>query len=55
MNDVAWNKPAKFQIFIMRFDELINKIVIQDGGPPSWRHLEYFSYLKNYIYEISVI
>ena len=33
MNDLAWNKPTKFQIFIMRFDELINKIVIQDGGP----------------------
>ena len=27
------NKPAKFQISIMRFDEIINKIVIQDGGP----------------------
>ena len=33
MNDLARNKPAKFQIFIMRFDEINNKIVIQDGGP----------------------
>ena len=33
MNDLAWNKQVKFQLFIMRFDEIINKIVIQDGGP----------------------
>ena len=32
MNDLAWNKPAKFQLFILRFDEIINKTVIQDGG-----------------------
>ena len=32
MKDHARNKPAKFQLFIMRFDEIINKIVIQDGG-----------------------
>ena len=33
MKDLAGNKSAKFQLFIMRFDEIINKIVIQDGGP----------------------
>ena len=33
MDDHAWNKPPKFQLFIMRFDEIINKIVIQYGGP----------------------
>ena len=32
MNDLARNKPAKFLLFIMRFDEIINKMVIQDGG-----------------------
>ena len=33
MDDLAWNKPAKFPLFIMKFDEIINKMVIQDGGP----------------------
>ena len=33
MNGQARNKPLKFQLFIMRFDEIINKIVIQYGGP----------------------
>ena len=33
MNYLALNKPAKFQLVIARFDKIINKIVIQDGGP----------------------
>ena len=33
MKYLAGNKSAKFQLLIMRFDEIINKIVIQDGGP----------------------
>ena len=33
MNDLEWNKPAKFKLFIMRFDKIMNKIVIQDDGP----------------------
>ena len=32
MKDLAWNKPANSQNFRMRFDEIINKTVIQDGG-----------------------
>ena len=32
MNDPKRNKLAKFQLVIMRFDENINKTVIQDGG-----------------------
>ena len=32
MNDLAWNKPANFQLFILRFDETISKTVIQYGG-----------------------
>ena len=33
MNDLVWNQPVKFQLTVMIFDEIINKIVIQDGGP----------------------
>ena len=33
MDDLARNKPANFQLFILTFDEIINKMVIQDGGP----------------------
>ena len=33
MNDPARNKPTKFQLSRMRFDKIINKTVIQDGGP----------------------
>ena len=33
MKDLAGYKTAKSQLFIMRFDEINNKIVIQDGGP----------------------
>ena len=32
MTYLAWNQPAKFMFFIMRFDQIINKIVIKDGG-----------------------
>ena len=32
MSDPERNKPAKFQLVIVRFDENISKTVIQDGG-----------------------
>ena len=33
IKNLAWNKSATFQLFFLRFDEIMNKIVIQDGGP----------------------
>ena len=32
MKDLVRNKPANFQLFILRFYEVINKTVIPDGG-----------------------
>ena len=32
MEDLARNKPTKFQLCIKRFDKIINKTIIQDGG-----------------------
>ena len=37
MKNLVWHKLANFQLSVLRFDEIINKTVIQDGGrTPSW-------------------